>query len=202
MDPRSVLRVCDGYGRRLGHCVEQFRFADWDKLPKAVRVLRNRTHFVDILNAFHNEDILYYSKRIDIKEPAAFPSTRARTCCWTSSRFDISDFLRHADEVLDEPQGGMDDAVGGDKVYHMDMVRKITHRCGSDLERFRIVLTMRASGASTRSSRCSSPPATTNIKDDHEHSFYRHRARHPAHCPVPASRHPDPYADIAREVGD
>jgi hypothetical protein len=31
--------------------------------------------------------------------------------------------------------------VGGDKVYHVDMVRKITHRCGSDLERFRIVLT-------------------------------------------------------------
>ena len=46
-----------------------------------------------------------------------------------------------SDEVLDEPQGGMDDVVGGDKVYHVDMVRKITHRCGSDLERFRIVLT-------------------------------------------------------------
>ena len=65
--PDRVLRVCDGYGRRLGHCAEQFRFADWDKLPREVRVLRNRTHFVDILNAFHNEDILYYSKRIDIK---------------------------------------------------------------------------------------------------------------------------------------
>ena len=51
------------------------------------------------------------------------------------------DFDDAADEVLDEPQGGMDDVVGGDKVYHVDMVRKITHRCGSDLERFRIVLT-------------------------------------------------------------
>ena len=35
----------------------------------------------------------------------------------------------------------MRDVVGSDKVYHVDMVRKITHRCGSDLERFRIVLT-------------------------------------------------------------
>ena len=138
--PDRVLRVCDGYGRRLGHCVEQFRFADWDKLPKAVRVLRNRTHFVDILNAFHNEDILYYSKRIDIKE-LPDPFHEGKNLLLDISRFDISDFLRHADEVLDEPQGGMDDAVGGDKVYHMDMVRKITHRCGSDLERFRIVLT-------------------------------------------------------------
>ena len=138
--PDRVLRVCDGYGRRLGHCAEQFRFADWDKLPKEVRVLRNRTHFVDILNAFHNEDILYYSKRIDIKE-LPDPFHEGKNLLLDISRFDISDFLRHADEVLDEPQGGMDDVVGGDKVYHVDMVRKITHRCGSDLERFRIVLT-------------------------------------------------------------
>ena len=138
--PDRVLRVCDGYGRRLGHCAEQFRFADWDKLPKEVRVLRNRTHFVDILNAFHNEDILYYSKRIDIKE-LSDPFHEGKNLLLDISRFDISDFLRHADEVLDEPQGGMDDVVGGDKVYHVDMVRKITHRCGSDLERFRIVLT-------------------------------------------------------------
>ena len=32
-------------------------------------------------------------------------------------------------------------------------------------------------------------------------AFTDYRARHPAHCPVPAPRHPDPYADIAREVG-
>lgn len=109
--PDRVLRVCDGYGRRLGHCAEQFRFADWDKLPKEVRVLRNRTHFVDILNAFHNEDILYYSKRIDIKE-LPDPFHEGKNLLLDISRFDISDFLRHADEVLDEPQGGMDDVVG------------------------------------------------------------------------------------------
>ena len=82
---------------------------------------------MDILNAFHNEDILYYSKRIDIKE-LPDPFHEGKNLLLDISRFDISDFLRHADEVLD-------------KVYHVDMVRKITHRCGSDLERFRIVLT-------------------------------------------------------------
>ena len=86
-----MLRVCDGYGRRLGHCAEQFRFADWDKLPKEVRVLRNRTHFVDILNAFHNEDILYYSKRIDIKE-LPDPFHEGKNLLLDISRFDISDF--------------------------------------------------------------------------------------------------------------
>ena len=79
--PDPVLRVCDGYGRRLGHCAEQFRFADWDKLPKEVRVLRNRTHFVDILNAFHNEDILYYSSGSTSRN-RLIPSMRARIC-WT-----------------------------------------------------------------------------------------------------------------------
>lgn len=43
---------------------------------------------------------------------------------------------------MDEPQGGTDErALVGEKVYHVDMVRRITHRCGSELERFRIVLT-------------------------------------------------------------
>ena len=138
--PDRVLRVCDGYGRRIGQCAEQFRFVDWGKLPKGVRILRNRTHFVDILSEFHNEDILYYSKAIDIKE-LPDPFHEGRNLLLDISRFDISDFLRHADEVLDDPQSGADDAVAGDKVYHVDMVRRITHRCGSDLERFRIVLT-------------------------------------------------------------
>ena len=57
---------------------------------------------------------------------------RARICCWTFRALTFRTFCGTADEVLDEPQGGMDDVVGGDKVYHVDMVRKITHRCGSD----------------------------------------------------------------------
>lgn len=139
--PDRVLRVSDGYGRRLGICAEQFRFAAWDKLPKAVRVLRNRTHFVDILNAFHNEDILYYSKTIDIKE-LPDPFHEGKNLLLDISRFDISDFLRHADDVLDEaPLIGDERLLPGDKVYHVDMVRRITHRCGCDLERFRLVLT-------------------------------------------------------------
>ena len=138
--PDRVLRVCDPHGRRLGQCAEQFRFEDWDRLPKSVRILRNRTHFVDILNAFRNEDILYYAKQVNIRD-LPDPFHGGKNLLLDISRFDISDFLRHADEVLDEPQGGMDDPVAGEKVYHVDMVRRITHRCGSDLERFRIVLT-------------------------------------------------------------
>lgn len=138
--PDRVLSVSDPHGKSLGHCAEQFRFEDWEKLPKSVRRLRNRTHFVDILNAFHSEDILYYSKRVDIKK-LPDPFQGGKNLLLDISRFDISDFLRHADEVLDEPQGGIDDPAVGDKVYHVDMVRRITHRCGSDLERFRIVLT-------------------------------------------------------------
>ncbi len=162
--PDRVLRVCDGYGRLIGQCSEQFRFMDWDKLPKAVRILRNRTHFVDILNEFHNEDILYYSKAIDIKK-LPDPFHEGKNLLLDISRFDISDFLRHADEVLDEPQSGADDAVAGDKVYHVDMVRQITHRCGSDLERFRIVLTH----AGIRRIDEIKPLFDNYHKDSHEH---------------------------------
>ena len=139
--PDRVLLICDEHNRRLGTCSELFRFADWDKLPKPVRNLRNRTHFVDILNAFHNEDVLYYSKKIDVAT-LPDPFHEGKNLLLDISRFDISDFLRHADEVMDEPQGGTDErALVGEKVYHVDMVRRITHRCGSELERFRIVLT-------------------------------------------------------------
>ena len=122
-------------------CAESFRFESWDKLPKDVRSLRNKTHFVDILNAFHNEDILYYSKTIDVKH-LPDPFREGRRLMLDISRFEVSDFLRHADEVLEDPQGVADDrAITGEKVYHVDMVRKISHKGGSVLERFRIVLT-------------------------------------------------------------
>lgn len=139
--PDRLLYICDGYSCRLGRCAEAFHFVDWEKIPKEVRKIRNRTHFVDILNAFHNEDILYYSKRIDIKA-LPDPFREGRHLLMDISRFDISDFLRHADEVSDEAQDGVDERlVEGDKVYHVDMVRKISHGCGIDFERFRIVLT-------------------------------------------------------------
>jgi hypothetical protein len=84
---------------------------------------------------------LYYSKRIDIKE-LPDPFHEGKNLLLDISRFDISDFLRHADDVLDEaPLIGDERLLPGDKVYHVDMVRRITHRCGSDLERFRLVLT-------------------------------------------------------------
>ena len=139
--PDRVLVIMDGYKRRLGRCSEIFRFENWDKIPKDVRTLRNKTHFVDILNAFHNEDILYYSKTIDVKH-LPDPFREGRSLLLDISRFEVSDFLRHADDVLEEPQGVADDrAIMGEKVYHVDVVRKISHKGGASLERFRVVLT-------------------------------------------------------------
>ena len=139
--PDRLLYISDSYVGRLGYCAESFRFMEWSKIPKTVRKLRNRTHFVDILNAFHSEDILYYAKSIDLKR-LPDPFHEGRNLLLDISRFDISDFLRHADEVLEEPRGASDERpLSGEKVYHVDMVRRIIHGQGSDLERFRIVLT-------------------------------------------------------------
>ena len=139
--PDRLLYISDSYMGRLGRCAVSFRFVEWNRIPKTVRKLRNRTHFVDILNAFHNEDILYYAKTIDLRR-LPDPFHEGRNLLLDISRFDISDFLRHADEVLEEPHGVSDESpLLGEKVYHVDMVRRITHGQGSDLERFRIVLT-------------------------------------------------------------
>lgn len=141
--PDRELFIFDNRGHKLGNCKESSRFEVWKKLPKDVRELRNKTHFIDILNAFHNEDILYSSKEILLKTiPKIF--SEQQPLLVDISRFDISDFLRHADEVLNEPQGGTtveEKPFPGEKVYHVDLIRKTTTKGKTILNRYRIVLT-------------------------------------------------------------
>lgn len=130
----------DGRGTSVGTCDESFRFDYWERMPEDVREVRNRTHFVEILNSFHSEDILHYSKDVDIRHlPRVFTGNQHSILDIT--RMDISDFLRHAAEVLASPQRMEERLVPGEKTYHMDMVRRITCNKATALERFRIVIT-------------------------------------------------------------
>lgn len=130
----------DGRGKSVGSCAESFRFDHWERMPEDVREVRNRTHFVEILNSFRSEDILHYSKDVVIPRlPRGI--TGSRHSILDITRVDISDFLRHAAEVLTSPQRMEERMVPGEKTYHVDMVRRISCDTAMALERFRIVIT-------------------------------------------------------------
>lgn len=131
--------LLDSANQQVGRCRESFRFLNWDALPQDVREIRNRTHFVEILNSFHSEDIFHYSKEVHIfKLPTPF--IEGRRSLLDISRLDIGDFLRHVEEALNCPARVEERLVPGEKIYHIDMVRRITYEGTSGLERFRIVI--------------------------------------------------------------
>lgn len=131
--------LLDSNNRQVGHCRESFRFMDWEALPKEVREIRNRTHFVEILNSFHSEDIFHFSKELHIKRLPK-PFMEGRRSLLDISRLDIGDFLRHVEEALNSPARIEERLVPGEKIYHIDMVRRITYEGKARLERFRIVI--------------------------------------------------------------
>ena len=138
-DRRQVLY--DGQEHQVGMCYEFFRFEDWDNLPECVRLLRNKTHLVEILNAFRSEDVLYYAKDMRVQRLLA-PFDATRRSLLDITRFDIAAFLRHAVDALDELPGRSEDRlIYGEKIYHVDMVRRVSYGSESRLERWRIVLT-------------------------------------------------------------
>jgi hypothetical protein len=57
------------------------------------------------------------------------------------TRLDIMSFLMHTDELQDEmPTLEDDNVVYGEKVYHINMIRRVTDGKESALERARIVV--------------------------------------------------------------
>ncbi len=124
----------------IGTCVESFRFVDESILPESIRQLRSKSHFVDIDNAHRSEDILFYSKDVHIKNMEAVFS-RARRSILDISRFDISDFLKHTDELYEEmPILDDEEMVVGEKVYHINMIRRVTRGDTVSLERARLII--------------------------------------------------------------
>lgn len=129
----------DGRNQPVGRCKESFRFMDWTALPETVREIRNRTHFVEILNSFRSEDILHYAKEVRI-DALPNPFGQGRRSLLDITRLDISDFLRHTEDALNIPGRLEERLVPGEKIYHVDMVRRIIYDGRSGLERFRIVI--------------------------------------------------------------
>lgn len=126
----------------VGRCDESFRFVPGERhLPEEARLMRDKKHIVEVDNSFRSEDILYYSKMVDINRlPNPFDVGMPQVMdIW---RFDISDFLLHTTEAPEELPAMDDERIPlGEKVYHVNMIRKITQDGCVAWERYRLILT-------------------------------------------------------------
>jgi len=139
--PDRRLIIYKDLDRPIGTCEEAFSFVGENRIPEDVRILRDKSHLVDVLNSFRSEDILYYSRVINLtKLKSLFPG--AKRSIMDISRLDISPFFRHVDDMGEElPTLDAEDITREDKAYHVNIIRRVTIDDIVSLERMRVVIT-------------------------------------------------------------
>ncbi len=131
----------------IGSCKETFSFVRESSLPEDVRKLRDSMHMVDVSNAFRKETIVRYHKELRIDRQARkLASINLQGGIVDITRMGVHDFLRYMDNPK-EPlyaltQNGYQH-VSGNKVYHLNMIRRQETDQGINCRRYRIVLDQR-----------------------------------------------------------
>lgn len=125
----------------IGRCNESFVFVDENKLPSDVSDLRRKIHQFEIQNYFLSEDVLHYSKHVKLSNcQNVFSGINHSVMDIT--RLDITPFLKHTDELMNELPVLEDETVAyGEKTYHINMIRRITSSENTVLQRTRIIVT-------------------------------------------------------------
>lgn len=124
----------------VGKCNESFVFVTEEQLPADVRSMRRKVHQLDIQNYYLSENILHYSKHVRLRRCNQLFSGINRSIM-DITRLDITPFLKYTDELLDElPTLDDEQVLYGEKVYHINLIRRVTDGKESVLERARIII--------------------------------------------------------------
>lgn len=138
--PDRQQMIYKNFRQPIGKCDESFVFVQESRLPADVSELRRKVHQLDIQNYFLSEDVLHYSKHVKLWNSKSLFSGVNRSVM-DITRLDITSFLKHTDALLDELPMLEDESVTyGEKVYHINMIRRVTDGENSTLERARIVV--------------------------------------------------------------
>ena len=128
----------------IGSCKETFSFVRESTLPDAVRTLRDSVHMVDVSNAFSKETIIRYQKEIRIDKKAGhIADINLKGGIVDITRMGVHEFLRYMDnpkESLYALSGQGYQQVSGNKVYHVNMIRRQETAGEISYRRYRIVL--------------------------------------------------------------
>ncbi|MEQ4707639.1 hypothetical protein [Providencia huaxiensis] len=125
--PDRQLRIYrEGIKAPVGICKESFRFINEAMLSPDIREMRQKSHWVNLVNVQRMEDILYYRKDVLLhNRQSVFEKNQSSIADIT--RFNISDFLKHIDISYEELTVNDDEpAIMGEKVYHIYLCRRIT----------------------------------------------------------------------------
>lgn len=127
----------------VGICKESFRFVENDLLPVEIREMREQSHLINILNDERAEDVLFYSKEVTLNnQPELFEQTKYSII--DISRFNVTDFLKYIDNVLEElPLIEDEDHVTmgvGERIYHVYVIRRVMHNNQIAKELARVVI--------------------------------------------------------------
>ncbi len=138
--PDRQQMIYKNFRHPIGKCDESFVFIEESRLPADVGELRRKVHQLDIQNYFLSEDVLHYSKHVRLRNGKSLFSGVNRSVM-DITRLDITPFLKHTDGLLDElPMFEGESVTYGEKVYHINMIRRVTNGESSILERSRIVV--------------------------------------------------------------
>ena len=125
----------------VGDCRENYRFVEHELLPPDIAALRERGHWLQLLNDQRDEDILLYKKDVTLhNRPALFERTQYSIVDIT--RFNIADFLKQIDNLF-EPLPLPEDENGdsrGERIYHIYMIRHIDYAGQQASELVRLVV--------------------------------------------------------------
>ncbi|CAG9430470.1 hypothetical protein [Providencia alcalifaciens] len=124
--PDRQLRIYrEGVKDPVGVCKESFRFLKESTLSPDIHEMRQKSHWVNLVNVQRVEDILYYRKDVTLRShSAAFMQTQSSIVDIT--RVNISDFLKYIDISYEELMVNDDEpAIIGEKVYHIYLCRRV-----------------------------------------------------------------------------
>ncbi len=128
-DRRITIRSQDGQ-HRLGVLREKVRFIDESDVPLSVRRARNRDHITDVSNEGRGENIICYTKDIELQIVDAeklLPGFPEITGVNDILRFDIRNFLKKMAEPVQErfiiEEGNLVSLLCH-KVYHINLISR------------------------------------------------------------------------------
>lgn len=131
---------------KIGICREAFRFVRDEDLPAKINKIRKREHITDVENRWRGETVIYYRKQVKLfsrKLKQAYPDYEFDGVN-DIFRFNVNRFLIKMDNPVKKIfslKEGRVIANSGNRVYHVNLIQKISRDSKATYRRFRLVLT-------------------------------------------------------------
>jgi hypothetical protein len=139
-------RIYNATRNMVGICRESFEFIRRRRLSSKIAGLRDRDHITEMENGWMGEQTFLYRKRIHLRPnwKGSIFSEYEINGVNDIMRFNIQDFLRKMDDPNKEifvmnDEGGYR-RIKGSRVYHLNMIVKLTSPHHKSHTRYRVIL--------------------------------------------------------------